>query len=187
MFIYQALSQHIGIPKEARALDLCAAPGGKSTLLAAMGFQLTANEVIRTRSGILRENLERWGTSGVATCSAEAEDIAQALPGWFDVIVVDAPCSGEGLFRKDVHAVQEWSPDHVQLCSARQRRILRAAVDALAPGGLLVYSTCTYNRTENEDNVRWLQAEFGLEIGRDRKSTRLNSSHSTLSRMPSSA
>jgi NOL1/NOP2/fmu family ribosome biogenesis protein len=124
---------------------------------------LVANELIRSRAGILRENLEKWGAPNIAVTSAEAEEFA-ALEGFFDVIVVDAPCSGEGLFRKDPDAVREWSPANVELCTGRQRRILAAAVETLAPGGVLVYSTCTYNRSENEDNAEWLIQNFDLEL-----------------------
>jgi 16S rRNA C967 or C1407 C5-methylase (RsmB/RsmF family)/NOL1/NOP2/fmu family ribosome biogenesis protein len=165
MFLHEALRQHADFDKPLKILDLCAAPGGKSTLLAAMlgsgGGILVANETIRTRVSALRENLEQWGAPNVAVCSAEAEELA-ALEGWFDVVVADAPCSGEGLFRKDPDAVREWSPEAVAHCAARQRRILAAALEALAPGGLLVYSTCTYNARENDDNAAWLQADFGL-------------------------
>jgi 16S rRNA C967 or C1407 C5-methylase (RsmB/RsmF family)/NOL1/NOP2/fmu family ribosome biogenesis protein len=165
MFLDEALRQTVDFSRRLRVLDLCAAPGGKSTLTASRlqpGSLLVANEVIRSRVGVLRENLEKWGLSQVAVCSAEAEEIA-ALEGWFDVIVTDAPCSGEGLFRKDPDAIREWSPAQVDLCAARQRRILAAAVTALAPGGVLLYSTCTYNRAENEENTDWLVREFALE------------------------
>jgi NOL1/NOP2/fmu family ribosome biogenesis protein len=124
---------------------------------------LVANEVIRQRVGVLRENLEKWGMPNVAVTSGEAEEFA-ALEGFFDVIVTDAPCSGEGLFRKDPDAVREWSPANVELCSARQKRILANAVEALKPGGILAYSTCTYNRSENEDNTLWLTQNFDLEL-----------------------
>lgn len=165
MFLREALRQIVDFSKSLKILDLCAAPGGKSTLLAdelTPDSLLVANEVIKTRVGSLRENLERWGCPNVATTSAEAEAFG-AMDGWFDVVVCDAPCSGEGLFRKDPDAVREWSPDQVELCAARQRRILAAAVEALAPGGVLAYSTCTYNRLENEGNAAWLAAEFELE------------------------
>lgn len=165
MFLYEALRQSVDFSGPLKALDLCAAPGGKSTLLADLlspDALLVSNEVIRTRTGPLRENMEKWGASNLAVTSAEAEDFA-ALEGFFDLIVADAPCSGEGLFRKDPDAMKEWSPANVELCSGRQRRILAAAVEALAPGGILAYSTCTYNRMENEDNVAWLAGQFDLE------------------------
>lgn len=165
IFLGQALTQVVDFSQKRRMLDLCAAPGGKSTLLASLlnpDSLLLSNEVIRSRLGVLRENLERWGAPNVAISSGEAEELAE-LEGFFDVVVTDAPCSGEGLFRKDPEAIGAWSTDAVALCSARQRRILAGAVQALAPGGILAYSTCTYNRLENEDNVDWLAAEFGLE------------------------
>ncbi|HRI58690.1 MAG TPA: SAM-dependent methyltransferase [Saprospiraceae bacterium] len=166
MFLYEALRQTVDFSKSLKVLDLCAAPGGKSTLIADMlnpGSLLIANEVVRPRVGILKENLEKWGVSNIAVTSAEAEELA-ALEGFFDVIVTDAPCSGEGLFRKDPDAVREWSPANVELCTVRQQRILAAGVEALAPGGILVYSTCTYNRSENENNTAWLTQKFDLEL-----------------------
>lgn len=166
MFFYEALRQTVDFSKKLKVLDLCAAPGGKSTLLADLlspESLLVANEVIRSRVGVLRENLEKWGASNIAVTSAEVEELA-ALEGFFDVVVADAPCSGEGLFRKDADAVREWSPANVELCSARQRRILAAAAAALAPGGVLAYSTCTFNRSENEGNASWLTQNFDLEL-----------------------
>lgn len=165
MFLYEALRQTVDFARPLKALDLCAAPGGKSTLLSSMlnaQSLLIANEVIRPRVGALRENLEKWGNPNIAVSSAEAGDFA-ALEGWFDVIVTDAPCSGEGLFRKDPAAINEWSPAHVDLCAGRQKRILADIIPALAPGGVLAYSTCTYNRQEDDENVGWIIATFGLE------------------------
>jgi 16S rRNA C967 or C1407 C5-methylase (RsmB/RsmF family)/NOL1/NOP2/fmu family ribosome biogenesis protein len=166
MFLQEALRQVADFTKPLKILDLCAAPGGKSTLLASMlagkGL-LVANETIRSRTNALRENLEKWGHANIAVTSAEAEAFS-ALDNYFDVVVVDAPCSGEGLFRKDPNAVSEWSLEAVSLCSARQKRILESAVECLAPGGILVFSTCTYNSAENGDNVQWLSSDFGLEL-----------------------
>jgi len=167
MFLYEALRQIVDFSKALNVLDLCAAPGGKSTLaISMMGADslLVSNEVIRTRVGVLRENMEKWGYPNVAVVSAEAEVFAENLPAFFDVVIADAPCSGEGLFRKDPDAVEEWSPANVALCTGRQRRILAAAVETLAPGGVLAYSTCTYNRHENEENSAWLCETFGLEL-----------------------
>ena len=163
MFLAQAVGQHF--PQAARVLDLCAAPGGKSTLLAQClpdTSLLVSNEVIRSRAGILAENMAKWGNANTLVTHNTPADFA-ALPGWFDVLVVDAPCSGEGMFRKDVQAVDEWSPRNVDMCAARQCDILREAWPALKPGGVLVYSTCTYNRQENEDNVAWTCRELGAE------------------------
>jgi 16S rRNA C967 or C1407 C5-methylase (RsmB/RsmF family)/NOL1/NOP2/fmu family ribosome biogenesis protein len=165
MFLYEALRQTADLSKPLRVLDLCAAPGGKSTLLLDAlppDALLVANEVIRSRINPLRDNVTKWGCSNTAVGSAEAEHFA-AIPDFFDVIVADAPCSGEGMFRKDPDAIREWSPDHVQHCALRQRRILAAAVEALAPGGLLIFSTCTFNRVENTDNAKWLTQNFDLQ------------------------
>jgi 16S rRNA C967 or C1407 C5-methylase (RsmB/RsmF family)/NOL1/NOP2/fmu family ribosome biogenesis protein len=166
MFLHEALSQTVDFNKKLKVLDLCAAPGGKTTLLASMlndKSLLVANEVIRTRTGVLRENLEKWGYPNIAILNAEVQEVA-ALTHFFDIVVVDAPCSGEGMFRKDPKAMEEWSPENVEICVGRQKRILSEAVKTLAPGGVLVYSTCTYNRQENEENCLWLQKEHDLEI-----------------------
>jgi 16S rRNA C967 or C1407 C5-methylase (RsmB/RsmF family)/NOL1/NOP2/fmu family ribosome biogenesis protein len=166
MFVFEALRQILPASKPLRALDLCAAPGGKSTLLVSAlpeGSLLVANEVIKTRVPVLRENLEKWGYDNTAVTSAEATVFAENLPGFFDLVLVDAPCSGEGMFRKDPDAVREWSPAHVEFCAGRQKSILAEAVQTLAPGGWLLYSTCTYNRQENEQNCAWLCREMDLE------------------------
>jgi len=165
MFLHEALSQTVDFSCPLRVLDLCAAPGGKSTLLASMlgpDSLLVANELVRQRTAVLRENLEKWGVPNAAVTSAGAADFAP-LEGWFDVVVADAPCSGEGLFRKDPEAVREWSSAQVIVCAARQREVLAGATAALRPGGVLAYSTCTFNRKENEENAAWLVSAFGLE------------------------
>ena len=151
-----------------KVLDLCAAPGGKTTHLLSMlreipGSFLVSNEVIRTRAAVLCENVSKWGAANVVVTNNDPADFA-ALPGYFDVMVVDAPCSGEGMFRKDPEAVAQWSEDNVRLCTARQRRILSDVLPALRPGGLLVYSTCTFNHYEDEDNVAWLVSEYGFDV-----------------------
>ena len=162
MLLNEALQQTVNLKSlrqyPLRVLDLCAAPGGKSTLLASALPQdslLVCNEVIRSRVSVLRENLDKWGYPNVVVSNHDPEDM-EKLAGFFDVIVVDAPCSGEGLFRKDPDAIEEWSEANVQLCSARQKRILAAAAPLLDEGGILIYSTCTYNDAENTDNVRYL-------------------------------
>lgn len=158
MILSEAIRQLFPSPYPLRALDLCAAPGGKSTLLASAlpaGSLLLANEVIRSRVSVLKDNLDRWGYTTTFTSNYDPEAFVK-LNGFFDVILVDAPCSGEGLFRKDPQAREEWSEEHVQLCAARQRRILSAATKLLAPGGILLYSTCTYNDFENSLNTEWL-------------------------------
>ncbi|MCC8186368.1 MAG: rRNA cytosine-C5-methyltransferase [Bacteroides sp.] len=144
------------------ALDLCAAPGGKTThLLQALSADslVVANEVNQARVRTLTDNLLRWGQPNVVVTRNDPADFT-GLSALFDVIVVDAPCSGEGMFRKDRVAVEEWSPEHVELCYKRQRRILSDVWQALKPGGLLIYSTCTYNVRENEENVKWMCEEW---------------------------
>lgn len=153
-----------------RVLDLCAAPGGKTTDLAASlresrgdDFLLVSNEVMKQRLGILDDNVAKWGDPNVMVTGVDPAAFA-ALRGFFDVIVADVPCSGEGMFRKDARAVEEWSPEVVKLCASRQRRILADVWPALREGGLLVYSTCTYEQAENDDNLEWAASELGGEI-----------------------
>jgi NOL1/NOP2/fmu family ribosome biogenesis protein len=146
-------------------LDLCAAPGGKSTHLAGLLHEdslLVSNEVIRARASILDENLTKWGVGNVVVTNNDPRDF-ENLPGFFDVIVVDAPCSGEGLFRKDHEAMTEWSVNNVQLCAKRQQRIVSDVWPALKSDGILIYSTCTYNALENEENMQWLADQHTLE------------------------
>ena len=164
MFLSQAVKQHF--PKAHSVLDLCAAPGGKSTLLSQYlpeSSLLVCNEIIRSRAFILAENIIKWGNPNVIVANNEPKDFAQ-LSGFFDAIVIDAPCSGEGMFRKDTGAIQEWSEYNVTLCAARQREILTSVWDALKTDGVLVYSTCTFNREENEENVRWMCDELGADL-----------------------
>lgn len=147
------------------ALDLCAAPGGKANLLRSILHPtsfLHANETIASRAKILDETMLKWGISGYAVSQKDPALLGR-LEHMFDLIVVDAPCSGEGMFRKNPAAINEWSPNLVHLCSARQKRILADIWPALKPGGRLIYSTCTYNREENEDNLAWLKREFEAE------------------------
>lgn len=149
-------------------LDLCAAPGGKSTHLLSMlreipSSMLVSNEVIRSRASVLCENISKWGAANVLVTNNDPADF-QLMGNCFDVIVVDAPCSGEGMFRKDMEAVSQWSEDNVRLCAARQRRILSDILPCLKEGGLLVYSTCTFNPCEDEDNTAWLSSSFGLQL-----------------------
>jgi 16S rRNA C967 or C1407 C5-methylase (RsmB/RsmF family)/NOL1/NOP2/fmu family ribosome biogenesis protein len=136
-----------------RVLDLCAAPGGKSGAIAAQlagqGL-LVSNEIVAGRAKTLRSTLERLGVTNAAVTQAHPDDLCAALPGYFDAVLVDAPCSGEGMFRKDPAAVKEWSPAHVRACAGRQYSILCSAAGAVAPGGALVYSTCTFSVEENE-------------------------------------
>ncbi|MDR6737938.1 RsmB/NOP family class I SAM-dependent RNA methyltransferase [Sphingobacterium sp. 2149] len=141
-----------------RALDLCAAPGGKSTLLNSSLHPeslLVANEIIKTRVTILQDNLMKWGNANTVTTNNDPAAFNR-LPGYFDLMVVDAPCSGSGMFRKDTDAIEEWSEANVKLCSERQKRILAESLTALKEGGYLFYSTCSYSSEENEDIVDWL-------------------------------
>lgn len=145
------------------ALDLCAAPGGKTTHLASLlgkDSLLVSNEVIKSRAVVLADNVAKWGTDNIVVTNNDPSDFG-AFEGYFNLVVVDAPCSGEGLFRKDSQAVEEWSPANVNLCAQRQQRILADIWPAVAPGGYLVYSTCTYNKLENDGNLRFLQETLG--------------------------
>ena len=164
MLLLSVLQQTVDLNSPLKVLDLAAAPGGKSTLLAAAlseGSLLISNEVIKNRYQILRENLSKWGYPNVVCTNQDSREFAP-LQGQFDLVLLDAPCSGEGLFRKDPAAVNEWSPEHVQHCAARQRRILAEASALLKPGGILIYCTCTYNDHENALNVQWSQENLDL-------------------------
>lgn len=166
MFIEQAYRTITTDFVPQRLLDLCAAPGGKSTLwrsLLPTGTLLVANEPIRQRAQVLAENLTKWGQPDVVCTSAYPEEFAP-LGSFFDVIATDVPCSGEGMFRKDEGAVNEWSIQAVDACAARQWDIVQSVWPALREGGYLVYSTCTYNRQENEDNVVRICQELGAEL-----------------------
>lgn len=164
MFLWEALRQTVGEAPSQTVLDLCAAPGGKSTLLSTY-FQeglVVSNEVIKSRANILVENISKWGNDNVVVTNNDPQHFQQ-LPGFFDVLVVDAPCSGSGLFRKDPHAIDEWSEGNVQLCSQRQQRILGDVLPALKEGGVLIYSTCSYSPAEDEDIADWLVGEMHME------------------------
>lgn len=146
-------------------LDLSAAPGGKSTLLSAyLGDEglLVANEVIQSRAQILKENIIKWGLGNCVVTNNDPEHFSD-LEGFFDLVLIDAPCSGEGMFRKDPKARNEWSPDNMQLCAARQTRILDQAGALVKAGGYLIYSTCTFNQKENEEMIQFLVDEFSFE------------------------
>ncbi len=164
MFLEQVVRQYVSSP--VRALDLCAAPGGKSTLLRSVlpeGSVLVSNEVMRQRAQVLAENMVKWGHPDVIVTNNDPADFSDAFVDAFQLIVVDAPCSGEGMFRKDEVAIAEWSASQVDVCVERQRRILADIWPCLQPGGVLVYSTCTFNRLEDEDNLQWLIDNFGAE------------------------
>jgi 16S rRNA C967 or C1407 C5-methylase (RsmB/RsmF family)/NOL1/NOP2/fmu family ribosome biogenesis protein len=164
MFLWYAISHLPGIEKNAKVLDLCAAPGGKSSLLAAYFTDglLVANEVIKSRAAILVENLTKWGADQVVITNNDPTHF-QSLPGFFDLILVDAPCSGSGLFRKDPAAIDEWSLDNVQLCSQRQQRILADILPSLKENGLLIYATCSYSPAEDEEIADWLIDDMQLQ------------------------
>lgn len=158
-----------GVPN-IRVLDLCAAPGGKTTQLLShipSDGHLYANEVIGSRVPILSENVAKWGCRNVTVTNSDASVFGKAAGTrgglFFDVVVVDAPCSGEGMFRKGDQALENWSLNNVNLCASRQRRILNDVWPALQGGGYLIYSTCTFNRMEDEDNVAWICSELGAE------------------------
>tara|TARA_B100000780_G_C21094069_1_gene441107 strand:- start:41 stop:1441 length:1401 start_codon:yes stop_codon:yes gene_type:complete len=141
-----------------KALDLCGAPGGKTSHLAQIlndESLIVSNEVIHSRASILKQNVIQWGSPNVWVTNNDPKDFS-ALNSFFDLIVIDAPCSGEGMFRKDEAARNEWSLDNVKLCASRQKRIIDDVWDSLKPGGHIVYSTCTFNHFENEENLKWL-------------------------------
>ena len=169
--VFRTLAARMSLPQDrpVRVLDLCAAPGGKTTDLAASlrtmfgdRFLLVSNEVMKQRVGVLADNVALWGDPNVMVTSDDPRAFS-SLTGFFDVIVADVPCSGEGMFRKDEEAQNQWSEDNVALCEARQRRIIADVWPSLACGGLFIYSTCTFNRYENDGNVAWVAEELGAE------------------------
>ncbi len=153
--------------KGMKVLDLAAAPGGKSTHLLSYldntGL-LVSNEISSKRVKVLTENIERFGARNVIVTNESADRLAKVFPAYFDMIVLDAPCSGEGMFRKDPAAIQYWSVDYPAQCASLQREILTAAMDMLAEGGQLIYSTCTWSPEENEEIVAWLLENYDLEL-----------------------
>jgi 16S rRNA C967 or C1407 C5-methylase (RsmB/RsmF family)/NOL1/NOP2/fmu family ribosome biogenesis protein len=164
MFLEQALEQTVDLSQPLKVLDLCGAPGGKSTHIQSLispESLLISNEVIKSRGRILTDNIIKWGCDNVIVTNNDPRDF-QMLPNYFDVIVIDVPCSGSGLFRKDHDAIREWSINNVQLCSQRQQRILSDVLPALKKDGILIYSTCSYSKEEDEDIVDWLADEFGV-------------------------
>ena len=164
-----------------RILDLCAAPGGKSTHIAGrMQGQglLVSNEIVPSRAKILSQNVERMGAANCVVCREEPGRLAETFPFFFDRVLVDAPCSGEGMFRKDDTAIAEWSPKNVSMCAARQHDILEYAAQMVRPGGVMVYSTCTFSMEENEDVISGFTAahpEFVIEKPRTSSSVISNS------------
>lgn len=168
MFLSHILKQHFNRENDAPivALDLCAAPGGKSTLTQSMlpkGSLLIANEVMRQRANILAENIIKWGNPNHIVTNSYAQDF-QPLGPIFDLIICDAPCSGEGMFRKDPASIEEWSLDNVETCWKRQREIARDIWPTLKDDALFIYSTCTYNPHEDEETVQWIADNLGADI-----------------------
>lgn len=175
MFIAHLIGQYIKHP--VTALDLCAAPGGKSTLLLSHlpeGSTLIANEINHKRANILAENIGKWqgvvpsqgnkNTVQAIVTNNQASDFSQLGEEQFDFILCDVPCSGEGMFRKDYDAIKEWSTENVKMCARRQKDIISDIWESLKPGGIMIYSTCTYNTQENEENILWISETLGAEI-----------------------
>ena len=164
MFIYHILQQYIKEP--VLMLDLCAAPGGKTTCaMSALpeGSIMFSNEPIRNRAQILSENIQKFGHPDIIVTNSYPKDYKKSRL-MFDVILCDVPCSGEGMFRKDENAVHEWSLNNVEQCSRLQRSIVEDAWHCLRPDGMLIYSTCTFNTHENEENVQWICHELDAEL-----------------------
>lgn len=164
MFLGQAIVQSQLSLDNIRVLDLCGAPGGKSTLISDIigkGSLLIANEVIRSRASVLAETVTKWGRGNTLVTGNDPSAFGR-LPGYFDLIFVDAPCSGEGMFRNAI-AVKEWSASNAAHCADRQKRILMDIWPALKENGVLIYSTCTFNTDENEENIRWLISKHEAE------------------------
>jgi NOL1/NOP2/sun family putative RNA methylase len=165
MFLEQALKQTTDLSQPLRVLDLCAAPGGKSTHIQSLISKeslLVCNEVIKSRAAVLEENIIKWGALNTVVCNNDPGHFAR-LENYFDVMVIDAPCSGSGLFRRDPQAINEWSENNVELCCQRQQRIIADAWPALKQDGILIYSTCSYSREEDEEILDWMQENFSVE------------------------
>ena len=164
MIIWQVLHQINPLNNKLNILDLCAAPGGKSSLIASYlnneGL-LVCNEVIKNRSYTLRQNITKEGYSNIIISNNDPKDFSQLID-FFDVILIDAPCSGEGMFRKDQCSITEWSNDNVQISCARQKIIIADVFPSLKPGGHIIYSTCTYNEKENIQNMHWVTTNFDV-------------------------
>ncbi len=162
MFLEQALKQTVDLSKPLKVLDLCAAPGGKSTHIQSLISKdslLVSNETIRARANILKDNIIRWGSQNVMVTYNDPGDFSK-LENYFDVIVIDAPCSGSGLIRREPDAIHEWSENNVKLCSHRQQRILANAWPALKKNGILIYSTCSFSKEEDEEIGDWIMEQL---------------------------
>ena len=171
-YVQEASSQFVGYLLRGldlegrRVLDMCAAPGGKSTIystLVGRSGLVVANDISRNRALALADNVQRWGVGNVVVTCNQPSHIGE-FEHWFDVVAVDAPCSGEGMFRKMDESRTEWSPSSPEVCAERQREILTQAWRAVRPGGTLLYSTCTFNSLEDEGVVKWLMEEYGDEL-----------------------
>ncbi len=171
-YVQEASSQFVGYLlrdvdlRGCRVLDMCAAPGGKSTIYSSLVGRdglVVANDISRSRTLALADNVQRWGMGNVVVTNNEPSHIA-TFKHWFDVVAVDAPCSGEGMFRKMEEARDEWNASSPEQCAERQRDIIAQAWQALRPGGTLIYSTCTFNPTEDEGVVEWMMSEYGDDI-----------------------
>ena len=165
MFLEQALTQLVDLARPITVLDLCAAPGGKSTHIQSIispNSVVVSNELIKPRVNILLENMVKWGAANSIVTNNDPVDFG-SLPPLFDVVVIDAPCSGSGLFRKDPEAINEWSEANVDMCSNRQRKIIKDVWPSLKPGGLLVYSTCSYSVAEDEDIADFIANSWPVE------------------------
>jgi len=165
MFIEQAIKQCIDLSESIMALDMCAAPGGKSTHISSLisdDSLLISNEVIASRASILVENITKWGNANTIVTNNDPDHF-QSLNNCFDLVVLDAPCSGEGMFRKDHESINEWNINNVNICSARQMRILHTAAELVKQNGIIIYSTCTYNSKEDIEPVMSLLNEGGWE------------------------
>ncbi len=165
MFLEDAMKQVVDLSAPLKVLDLCAAPGGKSTLIQSIissDSLLVSNDVIKSRASILEENMIKWGGANVIVTNNDPKDFSR-LESFFDVMVIDAPCSGSGLFRRDEGAIDEWSDQNVSLCSQRQQRILADVLPALKEDGIIIYSTCSYSKAEDEEILDWFCTEFSMD------------------------
>ena len=167
MFLEEVLRQIVNCKlSNCKCLDLCAAPGGKSTLLRSVlpdDCLLVSNEPIRNRYQVLEENVQKWGYPNHEVTNLYPRDFVKRGMR-FSLILCDVPCSGEGMFRKDPATISEWSPKNVERCWQLQREIVSDAWQCLDDGGILIYSTCTFNTKENEENIRWFMEELGAEV-----------------------
>ena len=156
----------IDIKDDYKVLDLCAAPGGKSIQIAQKlknGF-LVSNEYDKKRASILYSNIERMGLTNVIITNSDVFKLKNSYQGYFDLVLIDAPCSGEGMFRKNYEAIKNFSIDNINLCVKRQKEILEAAAYMVKPAGFILYSTCTYEKEENENMVDWFCKNYNYSL-----------------------